>query len=120
MTAEQRTSFAKFWKSYKEKVRARAATRVALRRVASRRAEPRCVSLQLVDAVKRELVWNNRLEKFGWRVDLKTKTRKSAEEINEPCAMVELNVVHGAQVRRRRGAARARHAQRHQSQSVRS
>ena len=53
---------------------------------------------QLVDAVRRDLVWNNRLEKFAWRVDLKTKTRKSNEEINEPCAMVELNLAHGAQV----------------------
>jgi hypothetical protein len=42
---------------------------------------------------------------FSWnendyyrRVDLKTKARKIAEEINEPCAIVELTLHNGAQV----------------------
>lgn len=93
LTAEQQAAFAKFWKNYKDKV--------CLFIHTEKYRVPQCngVSLQqILDQVKKDLVWNNRLEKFAWRVDLKTKTRKIADEINEPCAIIELNIVNGAQV----------------------
>jgi len=39
----------------------------------------------------KKMVWNNSLQKVAWRIDMKTKT-KSAGDVNEPTAIVELSI----------------------------
>jgi len=41
------------------------------------------------DIVIKKSNWNNELSRFAWRIDVKSRTRNSNAEINEPIAIVE-------------------------------
>lgn len=47
--------------------------------------------LKVHDAICKDLTWSDSLEKFAWRIDVKTKSRTVAE-MNDPVAIVELKV----------------------------
>jgi len=41
------------------------------------------------DIVIKKSNWNNELSRFAWRIDIKSRTRSTNTEINEPVAIVE-------------------------------
>lgn len=64
MTEEEASAYRKFWKVHKNKIH---------------------------DTLVSKTNWNNSLKKVSWRIDVKSQS-KSAENINEPSAIVELQI----------------------------
>jgi len=56
-----------------------------------------CNALQLHAKVRKNAMWGVNLQKFAWRIDVKSKAR-AVSEMNEPVAIVELTL--GNKVRR--------------------
>ena len=71
LTEGQKQGFLKFWKAQKQKIHE-----------------------QLV----KDALWGSRLKAFSWRIDVKTKS-KHIRELNEPTAVLELDVANNGQVR---------------------
>lgn len=71
LTEGQKQGFLKFWKAQKQKIHE-----------------------QLV----KDALWGSRLKAFSWRIDVKTKS-KHIRELNEPTAVLELDVANNDQVR---------------------
>lgn len=64
MTEEEASAYRKFWKVHKNKIH---------------------------DTLVSKTNWNNSLKQVSWRIDVKSQS-KSAENINEPSAIVELQI----------------------------
>lgn len=66
LSATQQDLLVKFWRSQKQEIHS---------------------------SVYRKMTWNNTLQKFAWRIDLKSKTKSGGEhDLNEPTAIVELTI----------------------------
>jgi len=64
---EQAVVLLKFWKTHKERIH---------------------------ESLVSECVWGSKLTSLSWRVDVKSHTRQTDGAINEPCAIVELQLDH--------------------------
>eukprot|EP01120_Amphizonella_sp_Union-15-10_P014983 TRINITY_DN750_c0_g1_i1.p1 TRINITY_DN750_c0_g1~~TRINITY_DN750_c0_g1_i1.p1 ORF type:complete len:187 (+),score=38.79 TRINITY_DN750_c0_g1_i1:82-642(+) len=52
----------------------------------------RAQRVKVHDALRSRSRWNNSLKKFSWRIDVKTKTKNSKENLNDPIAIIEMAI----------------------------